>query len=39
MPTGVLVLLISVLAVAGTASAEVKPVTAAGFEVATTGTM
>ena len=39
MLTGVLVLLISVLAVAGTASAEVKSVTANGFEVAATGTV
>jgi hypothetical protein len=39
MLTGVLVLLTSVLAVAGTASAEVKSVTANGFEVGTTGTI
>ena len=39
MLTGVLAVAILVLAVAGTASAEVKSVTANGFEVATTGTI
>jgi hypothetical protein len=39
MMSGVLAVVILVLAVAGTASAEVKSVTANGFEVATTGTI
>ena len=39
MLTGVLAVVVLVLAVAGTASAEVKSVTANGFEVATTGTI
>ena len=39
MLTGVLAVVILILAVPGTASAEVKSVTANGFEVATTGTI
>jgi uncharacterized protein YndB with AHSA1/START domain len=39
MRTGVLAVIILVAAVSGMASAEVKSVTASGFEVATTGTI